>query len=227
MTYALTTQAPYGCAQVYTPVSNPGASPWCHFPETKPVERATIIYAHPDDETIFTAGLMLAYPEWEWTLIRFVGDADPANARETDHARAIELFRDAGVNIVTAVCVGAPDKDLDWTERTEWAASLARIHGRPDVVFTHGYRGEYGHPHHTAIHAIVHTLYDNVWDIFHPSDLPEEPQLVRGRVHVVPTDERKRAIMEQAYPDMLNALTNAAPELVRGQFSGTPEFYTR
>jgi hypothetical protein len=48
-----------------------------------------------------------------------------------------------------------------------------------------------------------------------------------GRVHVVPTDERKKRIMTTAYPTQWEGLNNGAPELVAAQFSGKPEYFTR
>jgi LmbE family N-acetylglucosaminyl deacetylase len=214
----------------FTPTTSPDDakdSPWHFAPDEewgRPVERATLIYAHPDDETIFAGGLMLAYPEWEWTLLRMTGANDPE--REENHAHALDLFRAEGVN-VKAHCFNGTDEWLNWIGRTQWAAALAQARGNPDVVFTHGLRGEYGHPHHIALHHIVNTLYDNVWHFFHPSHRPEEPQLLMGRVNIVPTDERKLRIMKQAYPHMFEALTNADPALVEAQFSGHPEYFTR
>lgn len=214
----------------FHPTNNPDdakESPWHFAPDEergRPVESATLIYAHPDDETIFAGGLMLAHPDWKWTLLRMTGGNDPA--REKSHARALDLYRKEGLNI-QAHCFNGTDEWLNWIGRAHWAAALAQTRGKADVVFTHGFRGEYGHPHHIALHHIVHTLYDNVWNFFHPSHRPEEPQLLMGRVNVVPTDARKLAIMEDAYGEMLVALTNGDPKLVEAQFTGLPEYFTR
>jgi LmbE family N-acetylglucosaminyl deacetylase len=35
---------------------------------------------------------------------------------------------------------------------------------RPDLVVSHGQGGEYGHPHHVAVHNAVHRNFDEVWD---------------------------------------------------------------
>jgi len=225
----LTEKRPYQ-TDAYNVLNDPEAakaSPWHFAPDDewgKPVESATLIYAHPDDETIFAGGLLLAYPEWNWTLLRMVGAND--QKRERDHEKALDLYRAEGVNI-QAHCFNGVDEWLNWIGRVHWSMALAKVRGATDVVFTHGYRGEYGHPHHTALHHIVNTLYDNVWHFFHPSGREQEPQLLMGRVNVIPTDERKRRIMESAYPEMLVALTNADPGLVEAQFSGKPEYFTR
>lgn len=215
----------------YYPLSCPEdaeQSPWHFAPDEesgKPVERATLIYAHADDETIFAGGLLLAHPEWEWTLLRMTGNNDAT--REQEHADAIEMYRAEGVNIMQTHCFDGLDEWLTWLGRAHWSMAVARMRGNPDVVFTHGMRGEYGHPHHIALHHIVHTLYDNVWYFFHPSGMQHEPQLLMGRVNVVPTDERKRKIMETAYKGQWPMLSTAAPELVAAQFSGLPEYFTR
>lgn len=199
-------------------------SPWA------PVEQpdALLVYAHPDDEILFAGGLMLAYPDWRWSLVRCVHGG---NERAVDHSRAVELLCRAGVNIRNTYCLYAGDDWVDAAERRDWYRMLAEAVGvcfpPPDVVFTHGFRGEYGHPHHIAVHHIVHTLFDNVWDFYNVCGRVNEPQLIRGRVHVVPTDERKLDIMRQAYPAMLEALGSADPDLVAAQLSGRPEYFTR
>jgi LmbE family N-acetylglucosaminyl deacetylase len=214
--YMLTEKRPHGTSAFHLTAETEEelreVSPWHFDPEKewgKPVERATIIYAHADDETIFAGGLMLAFPEWQWTLLRMTGNNDAA--REREHERAVEMFKAEGVNIVEAHCFNGVDEWLPWIGRVHWSMALAKARGNPDVVFTHGFRGEYGHPHHTALHHIVNTLYDNVWHFFHPSGLEHEPQLLMGRVHVVPTDERKKRIMTTAYPTQWEASTTARP----------------
>jgi hypothetical protein len=89
---------------------------------------------------------MLAFPEWQWTLLRMTGNNDAA--REREHERAVEMFKAEGVNIVEAHCFNGVDEWLPWIGRVHWSMALAKARGNPDVVFTHGFRGEYGHPHH-------------------------------------------------------------------------------
>jgi LmbE family N-acetylglucosaminyl deacetylase len=213
---------------LYDPVTNPdhaALSPWSHTPEARPVEHAYLVYAHPDDETIFAGGLMLAYPSWQWTLVRFVHGGEK---RDRDHARAVELFAQEGVQFADVRCLHMDDSWLTWRDRRRWReALLDAIPEEPDVVITHGVRGEYGHPHHISIHHQVHTLFDNVWNFYHPSGLSEEPQLIMGRVHRIPTDSRKAWIMARAYPEMMEAIGNSNLGIIEAQFSGRPEFFTR
>lgn len=227
MRYSLTNEAPADDREyLFHPVSNPAdaaTSPW-HWVEGR-TPKALLIYAHPDDETLFAAGLMLAYPEWEWSLTRFVHGG---NDRAEDHATAIDLLiEEYGVNVWNTRCLYRDDEYLDAAAKRSWYEEASKLDLAPDVVFTHGFRGEYGHQHHTTVHLIAHLLWDNVWDFYNVRPDPNEPQLVRGRVHVVPTGPEKRQIMETAYPAMTEAIRQADPDLYDALLSGRPEFYTR
>ena len=55
---------------------------------------AAVIVAHPDDETLWTGGVMLMHPETRWTVITLCRKSDPD--RSAKFFRALECFRASG-----------------------------------------------------------------------------------------------------------------------------------
>jgi LmbE family N-acetylglucosaminyl deacetylase len=46
----------------------------------KPIKKAAVIVAHPDDETLWSGGTILLYPKIEWTIITLCRASDPDRA---------------------------------------------------------------------------------------------------------------------------------------------------
>jgi LmbE family N-acetylglucosaminyl deacetylase len=102
-----------------------------------------VVVAHPDDETLWGGGLLIKYPG-DWTVVCCsIPKRDPIRAYkffdacEKLKARARLIpFTEPGVN-EDFENVGHVDLD------------------GYDVIVTHGVEGEYGHPHHKAVHQYV------------------------------------------------------------------------
>ncbi len=125
--------------------------------------RAFVIVAHPDDETIWMGGMILANPKTEWTIFSL--------CRAEDKDRAPKFRR-----VCKFLGARAFISDLDDEERLSFHESLPEIRKRIrheirggsddsvgglarasqfDYVFTHGYNGEYGHPRHKGVNRVV------------------------------------------------------------------------
>ncbi len=183
--------------------------------------KALLLVAHPDDETIFAGGLLLARNEWEWHIVCMTG----VEERRSQFDRAIEAYRNCGVNIASTRNHEFIDR-AHQADRRLWLAALAKEDCTSwDIVVTHGARGEYGHHHHIWLNHIAHLLYENVWDFFAPRSPVE--QLVKTRTMSVPTDERKAGIFYGAYGNIALGLREYAPYLTDAQMSCEPEFFTQ
>jgi len=126
-------------------------------PKFKPKERALVIVAHPDDETIWMGGFILKHPEMNWTIFSLcrASDAD----RAPKFFKVCEFFKAKGIMA-----------DLDDEGRLSLKQTLPLIESLIkknikskdwDYVFTHGANGEYGHPRHIGIHKIVKKMAEN------------------------------------------------------------------
>jgi LmbE family N-acetylglucosaminyl deacetylase len=114
-----------------------------------------LMVAHPDDETLWAGGLLLAHPEWRvWiaTLCR-AGDPD----REP---RFFSMLARLGANGVMADLDDGPEQaPLD--DAAVRAMILTMMNGYQfDVLLTHGPRGEYTrHRRHEEVSGAVTALW--------------------------------------------------------------------
>jgi LmbE family N-acetylglucosaminyl deacetylase len=162
---------------------------------------AAVIHAHPDDELLFAGGLIHRYPEWTWTLVSLTASAQAPNYP------GIVLGHDDVWRILTV------------PEYRAWKASLAGLGLSPDVVFTHNQMGEYGHPHHLTVHAIVHELFPRVWDFYVDAPSSVGPQVRCEQVVSVPVEGKRERFVERYGQPVLDVLTAHQPELVASVFA--------
>lgn len=112
-----------------------------------PKESRALVVAHPDDETLWFGGLLVAHPG-DWTVIC-------CSIPRRDAVRAHKFF---------AACerLGARGSLLPWTE-TEADCELTNLEhlelAHFGCVVTHNARGEYGHLHHRHVHRHVAATY--------------------------------------------------------------------
>ncbi|MBK8230302.1 MAG: glycosyltransferase [Candidatus Eisenbacteria bacterium] len=106
----------------------------------------TLITAHPDDELLWAGGLILAHPWHRWRIVCATGsESDP---------RGIELQSVAAHLGAELTLLGLPDRaDVDLEALLAPQLNPMAVEG--DLLLCHGAAGEYGHPHHRAVHRAV------------------------------------------------------------------------
>lgn len=159
--------------------------------------RALVLHAHPDDELLFAGALMASRPDWEWQTVCLT------NGRP-----------------YSGLSLGFPDewRILSRSEYLAWRDAVKGLGLTPDLVVTHNAMGEYGHPHHMAVHAIAHELFDTVWDFWTPAPSSVGPQIRRRRTWSVPVAPEKKERFEIAYPGVYAELMADRPELIGRAF---------
>lgn len=157
---------------------------------------AVVLVAHPDDELIFAGALMASKP-WDWTVVVLTGGRTHPGL---------------------SLGFGDEWRILHRTEYEAWKAAVAGLDLAPDLVVTHNAMGEYGHPHHMAVHQIAHELFGKVWDFYTPAPSSVGPQMQRETLWSVPADDGKRDRFEAAYPGVYAELAADKPEMIARAF---------
>jgi len=128
--------------------------------------RAAVVVAHPDDETLWCGGTILAHRDWEWTVVSLCRANDPDRAPR--FFRALEAL---GASGTMADLGDGPDQiPFDPDEVRETILSLLP-EGGVDLVLSHSPLGEYTrHRRHEAAGRAVLELWsagrlaaDAVW----------------------------------------------------------------
>ena len=113
--------------------------------------KAAIIVAHPDDETIWSGGLILQKPEWEWTVLSLCRADDPDRSRKFESVSDLLGF-DA---FISDVDDSNPLKQIN-AQRDIGSRILNFLASTCwDLCLTHGSNGEYGHLRHKEVHGEV------------------------------------------------------------------------
>jgi LmbE family N-acetylglucosaminyl deacetylase len=186
-------------------------------------QRAAVVVAHPDDETLWAGGAILARPDWRWAVVTLCRRSDPD--REPRFSRALESLGATGA-------MGDADDGPDQLplDEHETAATLRSLlpQVKWDVLFTHSPFGEYTrHRRHEEVSRAVLSLWAR-GDIqarevrlfaYEDGEGAYYPKAIE-RAHVVITlDEsvwlRKRAVITNVYgfsPDSWETQTTPRAE---------------
>ena len=119
--------------------------------------KAAIIVAHPDDETIWSGGLILKKPEWQWTVLSLCRADDPDRSRKFESVSGLLGFD----CFISDVDDSNPLKQIN-AQRDIGSRILNFLASTCwDLCLTHGSNGEYGHPRHKEVHAeVVRLVHD-------------------------------------------------------------------
>ncbi len=128
---------------------------------------ALVIVAHPDDETIWMAGTIMANPQVQWTIFSLCRAKDPDRAPKFQ--KACEWYNAKPI---------ISDLEDEWKMKLD--ESIPEIEKRIlnelpekkfDSIFTHNENGEYGHVRHQGVCLAVKKLMGEgkifVNNIFH------------------------------------------------------------
>ena len=110
-----------------------------------------VIVAHPDDETIWSGGLILSRCDWQWHIFSLCRGDDPDRAPKFRSA-CKRLGAKCGISDLDD---SQPLRPLE-PERDIGRRLLEFLgHRQWDLCITHGPNGEYGHPRHKEVHCEV------------------------------------------------------------------------
>jgi len=105
-------------------------------PDTRP--RAAVVVAHPDDETLWCGGYILAHPQYHWRIVTLCRGSDPDRA-----PRFRQVLQRLGAEGDMADLDDGPDQTPLPAEQVQETAGALLGTTSYDLILTHGPKGEY------------------------------------------------------------------------------------
>ena len=122
------------------------------------MNRARLIVAHPDDETLWAGGTVIAHPEWDWRIFSLTRRSDPK--RSSRFHRALSYMGASGAMEDLSDVPGQKPIASDKVKRA--ILGLLGKERKFDLIITHGPRGEYTRHirHEEVCSAVTDALLD-------------------------------------------------------------------
>jgi len=117
-------------------------------------DKALVLVAHPDDETIWMGGTLLQNKQASWTIFSL--------CRKSDNDRRPKFNNVCALYGARSIITDLDDEDMLGIEQTIPMIEelvMENIKNEDfDYIFTHGSNGEYGHPRHIGVYKAVKNL---------------------------------------------------------------------
>ena len=121
----------------------------------RPEDQCAVIIAHPDDETLWVGGVIIAHPYADWTIVSLCRESDPDRAPK--FLKACRFYGAGG--FIGDMDDGPEQKPLPDAEVRDTIMHLLPRR-QFDFIFTHGKGGEYTrHRRHEEVSRAVSNLY--------------------------------------------------------------------
>ena len=147
-------------------------------------KRPAMVVAHPDDEAMWGAGLLLRYPK-NWDVIC-------CTTPERDPERAELFFKSCAVLGVNPVLIRQPENlKIDFN----------KIDLEPyDLIVTHNRDGEYGHRQHKEVNAYISEKYPEKTVCF--GYRPRRSSVPDFEIELTPDECKKKMAAIQCYDNI-------------------------
>lgn len=119
-------------------------------------QKALVIVAHPDDETLYFGGLIQQMSKKFHTTVVCVTNANAdghGKQRKREFTKAVKLL-----GAQEFAWLGFPDVYQKRLDHETLRLALRSFVEEATLIFSHSAIGEYGHPHHQDVSHAVHAL---------------------------------------------------------------------
>lgn len=193
--------------------------------------KAAIVMAHPDDETIWTGGLLLTKKNWYWKI--FIATNYETDDRPNEFKKAVEKYKSHGIfNLEYEFTRVMPDiQEYSKLNKNEIFQKLNTVDlSAFDVIFTHNLDGEYGHGNHKILGEYLKEKSLNVWHVLCPAIQNPREKLAGDTVETIylTTEElaHKKEIFEDSYTTQ-QYLWEGFKDFMTFQFYSGVEMFTQ